>query len=385
MRPGPVALAAAALAIVTTAAPPRALADERDAFYAAADLAQGGRAAEALEDFVALADRSPRDAFADDALLEAARLAEERLGDPRRALALYERLLREHPSSRLAVRAARRAEELRAGMGPDGRDAEALAAWHEILHGFASRPRAESIARAEALLRERPDFAAAPRVVYWLGTVHAQDGRDAPALARFREVTARWPDSEWAAQARKAEGDVLLRRGDYEGARRAYESLRGRGDPALDETAAHALATLARERRRARLATACWGVLALFAAGSLAAARRAAGSWRGLARALARPPSEAIYLVPIVALFVLAGTTEHEAILGALAFIGAGSLAIAWLSGGALAAVARLSLPRALAHGGAAAVAAAALVYLALFREGLLDLVVETIRFGAER
>ena len=60
--------------------------------------------------------------------------------------------MRDYPTSRLAVRAVKRAEALRGAMGPDGRDARAIAEWNTILFGFASRPRAESIARAEKLL-----------------------------------------------------------------------------------------------------------------------------------------------------------------------------------------------------------------------------------------
>jgi len=81
-----------------------ARADE-SAFYAAAALERDGRPAEAVEALLALVERDPGDLFADDALLESARILEERLADPVRAAALYERLARDYPASRLATRA----------------------------------------------------------------------------------------------------------------------------------------------------------------------------------------------------------------------------------------------------------------------------------------
>lgn len=387
MRKSAAVLAFAILAALGGAA--GASEDERGAFYAAANLARAGHPAEAAEELLALQARSPADPFADDALLEAAQLYEEKLGDPRRAAETYERLVEEYPSSRLAVRARRRAEELRAGMGPDGRDAAALAEWNDVLYGYARRPRAESIARVERLLREHPEFGGAARATYWLGSAYQQEGRDDDALRRFREVVTRWPESEWATRALKAEGDLLTRREDWAGARRAYQTLRGRGDPLAEQTAAEALAALGRARLRARAATAGWAVLGLFAVFAVATTRRAAGSWGDAGRLLARPPVEAVYLVPVAGLFVIAALTEHQAIGRAVTTIAAGAVAVTWLSGAALEAAraraGRVSLARATTHAAAAGMAVLALCYVALFRHRLIDLVIETLRFGAER
>jgi TolA-binding protein len=361
-----------------------AAADEHDAFYRGTNLEREEKYAEAVGVFVELADRSPQDPFADDALSEAARLDEERLGKPREAAELYERVARDYPSSRLATRARIRAADLRAGMGENGKDAATLADFNDILYGFAGRTREESIARLEALLSEHPDFPGAPRATYWLGTLYAKDHKWNHALALFREVESKWPDSSWAADAKKAEGDVLMGRHDWAAARAAYRSLMGRGDPALDAAATEALQLLDKEESRTRIASWAWIIGGLIILSYVGSARWGAGSWKAALRALARPPLEAIYLLPVVALFIGAGLTEHGAIARTVLTIGVGGLAITWLMGAALRTRTRVSLVAALAHAGGATIAVAALAYAAIYHEGLVELVVNTIRFGTE-
>ena len=88
--------------------------------FRAALAKESSDAAAAVGALVALADRAPDDRFADDALAEAARMSEEDLGDPARALALYRRLVARYPDSREVRRARHRIELLAAGLGPGG-------------------------------------------------------------------------------------------------------------------------------------------------------------------------------------------------------------------------------------------------------------------------
>jgi TolA-binding protein len=366
-----------------------AAADEADAFYAAADLAQGGKPAEAVAQLEALVARAPDDPFADDALLEIGRLYEEKLGDPVKAAAAYGRLVHDFPQSRLAARARARAEALRAEMGPDARSARALAELEDVLGHLAARPRAESIARVEKLLADDPRFPGAPRALTWLGNALQLEGRSDEALRRYREVSARWPRGEWTQRARRAEGDLLLQRRDWDGAERAYRSLLSdETDPLRETAAAEALARLGSEHWRARGYTVSWLVLAAGLAAAFAAAWRAAGGPGRGARALARPPTEALYLLPVAGLFIGAGLTEHAALGHALETIAAGGVAIAWLSGAALEAVRRagrrVSGTRAGAHALLAAAAVVALCYIALTRERLVDMLLETVKYGPD-
>lgn len=362
-------------------------ATEETAFYQATDLAAAGRHVDAVAAFLTLVDRSPSDPFADDALAEAARLLDERLGDPLRAAATYERLVASFPASRLARRAAARAQTLRTGAGPGGRDAATLASFQEILTGFSGRPRSESIARMEALLVESPGFAEAPRARFWLGSQLLSEGRLDEALVAFRAVATDWPQSEWAPRARKAEGDVLLAAGDLDGAVGAYRALARDGGSEWTRTVGEAIRRVQVERWRARGVKGAWVVVGLFLAGMLAVARRGRGSWRQAVISLARPPIELWYLLPVALLFVAASLTENGAIARAVAWICAGALVITWLSGAALDATSavRPRLAQALAHAGAAAATMVAICAIAVVRERLVDLLVETIRFGVER
>jgi tetratricopeptide (TPR) repeat protein len=379
-----------ALAAFLACSAPIALAhaDAKDDFFKGTDLEAAGQYAEAARVYQSIADGAPQDRFADDALNALARLYEEKLGDPAAALVAYERLLRDYPQSNLAIRAGKRAELLRRGMGPEQSSAGALAAYNDVLQRFVDRPRAESIARMETLVAEHPDFPLAPEAVYWIGTMYRQDGRRDEALVRFREVLERWPRSDVEPRARKAIGDVLVERREFDAGEAQYRLLMGRGDAALDAVGREALDRARLERWRWRAYLVSWLIALLFPIGMVVAARRAAGGWREAGKALSRPPVEVWYLVPVVLLFVAAGMTENAALGHAIHLIAAGALIVTWLSGATLeAARARgpISVKRVLGHVAAAAAAVLAVCYIAVTRERLVDMLIETVRFGAER
>lgn len=351
-----------------------ARADE-ESFYRGAALEREGKLEEAIAELRGIVDKTPADAFADDALLEMARIYDERLGDPLRAAETYERLARAYPESRLATRATRRAAALRTAMGPGAAHARAVAEMNAVLNGFASRPRAESIARMEALLRSDPDFPDAPRATFWLGTTLDGEGRRAESLARFAEVRRRWPGTEWASRAARAEGDAHLAAGELDDAERSYRAM----PPGDSQTAG--LARLRTARGRTRLATLAWIVLGALSAAALFELWRRARSLRPLVR----PPVEVLYLLPVAALFAGAGLTENPALARGIATVCAGGVLVAWLSGAALEAARPVGVARAVAHALAAAAAVACVVWIALTREGLIDFVLETLRFGPER
>ena len=81
--------ATVAIAVLLLAAGPARASQE--AFDEATALMRDGKHAAAAEAFVALVDNEPGSPAAASALFEAGNLYEERLGDPARALALYER------------------------------------------------------------------------------------------------------------------------------------------------------------------------------------------------------------------------------------------------------------------------------------------------------
>src|SRR5690606_22278549 len=81
---------------------------------------------EELSEAVAAIERTPTSPELADVLFAAARACEDRLHDPPRALALYERILRELPDAGVAIAAERRAEQLQ-GAREHAREAKAFA------------------------------------------------------------------------------------------------------------------------------------------------------------------------------------------------------------------------------------------------------------------
>ena len=129
-----------------------------------------------------------------------------------------------------------------------------------------------------------------------------------------------------------------------------------------------------------------WLVVALVALGLVASLLEAAlrGGWRA---PRARPPIELWFVGPIAAVLVGVSVTAHRAIAPAVTLIAAVGLALGWLSGATLELLRARGRPtrlRGVIHVAACTVAIVAVAYIALTRDGLLDLLVETVRFGPE-
>jgi tetratricopeptide (TPR) repeat protein len=357
-------------------------------FHAAeAKLAQGDVAA-AVDAFVAVADGAPASTWADDALAEAARGAEQ-LGDLGRAAQLDRRIVQQYPDSRQARRAEARLAELVAMVGPHGEWADVAGAHERLLRAAAGHvlPLFE-LGALGGLVAAHPGYPRATAARLWIGDTWMRLGAIDEASRWYEDAAAHAvaPIDRW--RATKAKADVLVARGDFGDAADAYEALRAGAGPAEAQALDEAERQLRARRTRWRVEQAAIAFLALALAGAIAAARRATGSWRGAARALARPPTEVLFAAPVAALLALLAFANDRLVGVAVAAIAAGGLAIAWLSGALLvtarAAGGRVSLPRALVHALAATVAAVAVVYLAVTRAGILDLLIETLRHGHE-
>jgi len=375
------ALAAAVVAAQVAAAP--APAEPDAAFEQALQLVAAGKRAEAADALEALASSRP-DAAAAAAVAKAAELREA-LGQPHRALALYRRLIARYPDSRLVRRARVRARVLQRGLGGSPGDAAAYADYQRIIGGV---PRLEQVRRARALVAAHPDAPAADDARMLLGSASRDLGWPDEAVRWYREVARRNPGTPRYYLARKGEADALAAYGRFDAARAVYRELAATGDRRYRLWAEKGVEELDRAQRRSRLAQLAWVVVALVALGLLVSARRQAGSWRGLARRLARPPVEVWYLAPVALVVVLASATSNGMIARAVRFVLIGALALTWLSGATLEAArrraGRVSWKRAAVHAAGAAAAVVALCYLAMMHDRLLDMVVETWRHGPE-
>ena len=348
----------------------------QEKFAAATALEAKGQFAAAADALEALGHAQPKDSFAPDALFEAAVVSEERLSDPTRARRLYQEVATKYPSSRLSRRAETRAQFLARSLTTGE---EPLRVYDDILTGAASRPRAESRARMEALLQKWPDFALADRALFWLGQRLAEDHRWNEAMARFAELERRFPSSEWALRGKKARADILLSRGHPFAARAIYKELIAHGDAVARSAGHEGLADSVSWIARAIGVVVCVVYLVVFAWLQIRRVPRAR---------LRRVPLELLYYAPVAVLFVAAALTENRAIGVATAGIAVGGAAVVWLTSLGLAArLERGPLSRAARIGRVAAVALAvgALVFLAVQATGLTDIVLETFRTGPER
>jgi hypothetical protein len=328
---------------------------------------------------------APGDAADADLLFAAARACEDRLDDPARALALYDRIARDHPSARVATAAARRATALRALIGPHGETAALARDLAQLIARTDTTPPDEVIRTGDALAAAA--WPGAPRAALWLADWLRRSGRPGDAAERYAGVAARWPGRPEAREALRGEAGCALDARDWSRA----EALAGRlpaAEPADRIIRDDVLAAAARGRRVAR-----WYLAAqLTIAGALAAllaslAEAMLRSPPGGRRAALRPPIEVVYLVPVAGVLIGVAFTAHRLIAPAVAVISAGGVALTWLSGSALEQLRATGRPRGLRAAGhvlACLAGVAALAYIALVRDNLLDALIETVRLGPE-
>jgi TolA-binding protein len=350
---------------------------EHAAFEAALELGTRDPAA-AIQALEQLAAADPAGDDAADALHEAAQLAEQRLAEPDRALALYQRLLERYPNHRLALRArARRdflAAGLRSGVSP-------LAEYQDILQGYATRPRATSVARMERLIAAHPGFALAARALLWLGENALQAGEHDTAERHYRDVQERWPGTAVAREAALGQATTSLAAGRPLKARRLYQTLLSTPESAVRAAASRGLTTA--EHQLARQIG--FFVALFYFFGYL-------GAQLWIARGGLWPlPLEFKFYLPVAVLFVLASLSARDSVLPALALIAGGGALVTWFAGAASRRALRQGASRTTALRSAVlrliatVLAVLGLVYAALHATNLVDFLIETLRYGPER
>jgi len=369
---------------VLALAPRAAASDPTAAFHEATGLAARGEHKVAVARLLGLADEHPTHELADDALLKAAQLSDERLRAPQQALSLYRRLAVDYPQSRVARRAQLRADAIAKAIGATGQHAAAYAEFQRV----RARPtleRSSAIDEMRAFVATYPASPVRPAALLWLANVSRAEGRMQDAQAYYQDaIEAR--DSDVAKHARKGLADVLLAVGEFQEADAAYRAYI-RTYPSDEQLIAQDLTRLNSARQRARVGLLAWLVVAIFVIGMLWYLRGTTGSWRELGRTLATPPAESIYLCPVLAALFLGALASNALAYRAMLFFSLGAVVISWFSGAALERIRRHQPPktlRTLTIGGAAALATAAVVYLALTEQRLLDLLAETLKHGPD-
>jgi hypothetical protein len=246
------------------------------------------------------------------------------------------------------------------------------------MNGVGDKDRGAALARMESLLERHPDFTLTDRALFWLGNGYAQQRDFARALARYTTLEERFPSSEWALRAKKAHGDLLLARGHVFLARALYRQLAATSDPLARSAGREGLSDVSIFLGRAYVSLAAAILLSFFLVLQLVTGRKT----------LRIPPFEAIYYIPVAALFIAAAATENRMIAMATTAIAIGGALIVWLS--AAASTARLArgpmaMRERLWRAALCALAVLALIWLAIVTSGLADIVLETLRAGPER
>lgn len=321
----------------------------------------------------------PTTRWTDDAWSEAGRLA-QRANDPARARRAFEQVVALGTDVQLVRRAKGELARLAAATGAAG-EYTAIATEHDrLVAGLYSSgdPRAALTALGE-LVRGNPAYPRRVIAMMTLASVWEREGEGAMAIAWLRDAKAAASPGLEALRAHAELIRTLIRTGELAAARAEIA--------ALQSAPATLVVALREQLERAELRrTVRWAILALLvvlAAAAVVMLRRVAGSWRAAARRLARPPSEAIYLLPIALVLVVVAYTGNPLVARAVRTIVVAGLVVSWVSGAILAE--RVALRRALVHALCGVLAVGAVTYLAVDDGHLIDFVLETWRAGHER
>jgi len=242
-------------------------------------------------------------------------------------------------------------------------------------------PADEIVSRASKLASA--DWPGAADAGLWLAEWLRRSGRYTEAQPRYEGVVARWPHTAQAATALRGAAGNAIDQHAWDLADSLVERLpAATADERIvrDELADD----IARGRRHERWYMGAWLALAATIAALLASLVEV--TLRSGKPAL-RPPIEVIYFAPSAAVLVAVSFTAHRAIAPAVTLICIGGLVFAWMSGATLErlrAVGRPLRARALGHVAMCALGVAALGYIALTRDGLVELLVDTVQFGPQ-
>jgi hypothetical protein len=287
------------------------------------------------------------------------------------------------PNARIATSAERKLAALRGQLGAKGEFAANAGELAKIVAAADTLPADEIERRAAALLAQ--DWPGAPDAGMWLAEWLRRVGRFGDAQARYAEVARRWPNTPQGQLAIRGGAGNALDAHDWDLAEQLATQLPARTE--ADQIVRDDLLRLAaRGRSIDRWYTRAWivaiaGVLALLAS-LVEAARRG-----GYQRPRLRPPIEVMFLAPVAAVMIGVALTTHQLIAPAVLILSIGGLLFAWISGAALDTLrhrGREVRGRAVLHVAICFFAVVALLYVALVRDNLLEMVIETVRFGPE-
>jgi hypothetical protein len=331
----------------------------------------------ALSANITAIERAPLEPGLADVLFAAGRASEDRLNDPARALAIYERIVRELPDAGVSIAAERRAKML-LGARDHAREAGDLAR----LRAEADRMPATEV-ETRALALSAAEWPGAPDAALFLADWLCRTQRYREADQRYADFIAHTYSVPHMAVARRNQAGCAIDARNWARAEALARAL-PTADPVDAAVRTDLLAAAHTGRRREQLYVAAWFVAAL--ALLLLLASLAEAILRGGARRPGwQPPVEVLYIGPIAAIVIAASFAIDRVIAPAVVRITVTGLVCAWLSGAALdllRARGRAVRGRALLHIVACAAGVLAVGYIAIMSDGLIEMFSETVRFG---
>ncbi|MGE0551460.1 MAG: tol-pal system YbgF family protein [Kofleriaceae bacterium] len=316
-----------------------------------------------------------------DALYAAARACEDRLRDPARAMALYERIVRELPDTRVSTASQRRLEQLHAELGDHGEHRQRATELAQLIGAANALPPEQLVQRGDALAQAA--WPGAPKAALWVADWLRRAGRRDEAQRRFADIVTRWPRTAHAAIAVRSGAATAIERGDWDLARELAAQLptdAPEDQIVRDDT----FAAIERGELVARGYVSSWIIVLAVAfglVGSLVEAILRGGlRWPPL-----RPPTEVLFLAPLAAAVIAVTIATQPLIAPIVIAISLVGLAVTWLSTTALDLLrqrGRATRARAIAHALGCLLGVLAVAYIAVMHADLLDLLIETARSG---
>jgi len=243
-----------------------------------------------------------------------------------------------------------------------------------LLRTYPQRAPRDTLGQVEGIVEEG-DFAEHDRAEYWMGSAWLALQERERARKWFGRVAKDHPGSVWVERSWLGLGDAAAQERQYGVALDWYGKAGTARDQAVREMGRVSALSTRTLRARQRWAWAAGGV-ALAIAGLLAASL---GRHRPLR--LWPLPTEARIVVPVLAVLALLSVRQDPEPRAAILELCTGAALLVTLSGWRLRAVSPRGAARAL-HAAGTLAALGALVYVAVYRGGLVGMLLETLRAG---
>jgi hypothetical protein len=239
----------------------------------------------------------------------------------------------------------------------------------ELLRTYPERPPAETFRQVTALLDQGP-FPEHDRAEYWIGSARLAAGDREGARVWFKRLGRDHPGSVWVERSWLGLGDADAVEHNYTESLGWYGRAANARDAAVRELSRIDTSQVLTLRRRQRIA---------WAFGTLSLAIAIFFLWQGR-RALLPLPAETRIALPVLTILSLLSVKIDAAPRAAVLMMTAGGAALSFASGARLRAV----KPNKWLHALLALLALAGLAFVAVYREDMIGMVMETFRVGPE-